>query len=42
MNEIESTSFLESVDLCFNKAAEALNYPRGWLGKSGLATQFAK
>ncbi len=29
MNEIESTSFLESVDLCFNKAAEALKLPKG-------------
>ena len=29
MSEIESTSFLESVDLCFNKAAEALKLPKG-------------
>ena len=29
MSEIESTSFLESVDLCFNKAAEALKRPKG-------------
>ena len=29
MNEIESTSFLKSVDLCFNKAAEALKLPKG-------------
>ena len=29
MKEIESTSFLKSVDLCFNKAAEALKLPKG-------------
>lgn len=29
MNESESVSFLESVDLCFNKAAEAMKLPKG-------------
>ena len=42
MKESETTSFLKSVDLCFNKAAEALKLPRGWLGKFALVTQFAK
>jgi glutamate dehydrogenase (NAD(P)+) len=29
MNNTETTSFLESVDLCFNRAAEALKLPKG-------------
>ena len=29
MKETETTTFLESVDLCFNKAAEALKLPKG-------------
>ena len=29
MKESETTSFLKSVDLCFNKAAEALKLPKG-------------
>jgi glutamate dehydrogenase (NAD(P)+) len=29
MKDIETTTFLESVDLCFNKAAEALKLPKG-------------
>lgn len=29
MNNTETTTFLESVDLCFNKAADALKLPKG-------------
>ena len=29
MSEMKSTSFLESVDLCFNQAAEAMDLPKG-------------
>ena len=29
MNDIESTSFLKSVDLCFDRAAEAMELPKG-------------
>jgi len=29
MNNTETTTFLESVDLCFNRAAEALKLPKG-------------
>ena len=29
MNDIQSTSFLKSVDLCFDRAAEAMELPKG-------------
>jgi hypothetical protein len=42
MSEQEATTFLESVDLCFNRAASALKLPKDLLVKYALAMPYVK